>query len=91
MTCFTFRGPWLPTWRSSWSNSMNNQDKQCALGIHCHGEGKLQAHAVELNILVCVKCVAREEKLTMKQIREDIRNHAVDRIHAARTAAHICP
>ena len=46
---------------------MNNQDNQCALGIHCHGEGKIQAHAVELNILVCVKCVAREEKLTMKQ------------------------
>ena len=62
---------------------MNNQDNQCALGIHCHGEGKIQAHAVE--------CVAREEKLTMKQIREDIQNHAVDRIHAARTAAHICP
>ena len=67
MTCFTFRGRWLPTWRSSWSNSMNNQDNQCAPGIHCHGEGRIQAHAVELNILVCVKCVAREEKLTLKR------------------------
>ena len=66
-------------------------NKNCQLGIHCNGEGKIQVHIIEADVLICIKCAAGEENQTLKKTREDIRSGEHRRyIHRARSTGHRC-
>ena len=66
-------------------------DKKCQLGIHCNGEGKIQVHVIQPNILICIKCAAGEENQTQKKTREDLRSGQYSQhIHPARNTGHRC-
>lgn len=66
---------------------------RCRLGIYCGGEGKVQVHVVHFNAFVCIKCVAGEESITQKQVREHLSSGVYSNlIHRARAfETHVCP
>lgn len=72
-------------------DSVVTADKTCELGTHCQGKGKIDLHVIRYDILVCAKCAAGEESLTVWEIRNQLENREYrDSIHQAKSSGHRC-
>ena len=73
------------------TESMTVDSYRCQLGIHCEGRGRIQVHIVQSDKLVCIKCVAGEERLTQQAVMKDLREgRDPNLIHRARSTNHKC-
>ena len=70
---------------------MTADSYSCKLGRHCEGWGRIQVHVVRSDVLCCIRCVAGEEGLTQRRVREDLREgRSRDLMHRARSINHKC-
>ena len=66
---------------------------RCQIGEHCHGTGVIEAHVVEWDLLVYVKCAAgSEHNILVDRVREDLLPESgnYSRIHPADSTDHVC-
>ena len=66
-------------------------DTSCKLKVHCHGQGRIQLHVIQHDILICAQCAAGEEGLSTWEVLDHLKNREYpDSIHSAKSTGHTC-
>ncbi len=77
-------------WADNYDEDVTS-DRACQLGIHCNGNGEIELHVIQHDVLICARCAAGEEGITTWEVREQLAEREYpDEIHRAKSTGHRC-